>query len=105
MTPMYLFSTKISQIYLSWPIAFSSNKMKINIDKTNYMLLNPSAQNLKLIDSLNLKLLIGNAHIARTNCVKYLGIFMDEKLKWKEHIEYLQKKIIKFNLLEFFIKK
>jgi len=30
------------------------------------------------------------------SCCKYLGIFIDENMKWKYHIEYVIKKIIRF---------
>jgi hypothetical protein len=34
-----------------------------------------------------------NTIITKTNCVKFLGVFIDEKLKWNEHIKVIKQKV------------
>ena len=36
---------------------------------------------------------MGNQHINRVRCTKFLGIFIDEDLDWSDHIDYVAKKI------------
>ena len=40
-------------------------------------------------------LLIENVHIKREHVTKFLGVFTDENLSWKQHIEILSSKISK----------
>ena len=72
-----------------------ANKLSINYEKTYYMIFTPTKH---LIDyDMNLfKLYIGNYIIPRSNCVKYLGVQLDDTLSWKPHILYLEKKIKRF---------
>jgi len=52
---------------------------------------------------LDLKLLINGENIKRVESCKYLGIMIDSDMSWKEHIDLMYKKIIKFTSI-FFIK-
>ena len=36
---------------------------------------------------------INDKTITRTTCVKYLGVFIDDKLTWSNHIAYLENKL------------
>lgn len=45
-----------------------------------------------VIRSSNLQLSIC-VIINRTNVIKYLGVYLDEMLNWKDHVSYLTKKI------------
>ena len=49
-----------------------------------------SRKNNQLTD-FNVK--INDKTITRTTCVKYLGVFIDDKLTWSKHIAYLEKKL------------
>ena len=40
-------------------------------------------------------LVIDNASITRVNSAKYLGIIIDVKFNWIEHIKYIKNKIFK----------
>ncbi len=44
-----------------------------------------------ILDNVN----IGNVTIPRVLSTKYLGVILDEKLNWEEHIEILNKLLIK----------
>ena len=64
------------------------NKLSLNYLKTSYMIV--SRKNNQLID-FNVK--INDKTITRTKCVKYLGVFIDDKLAWSNHIAYLEKQL------------
>ena len=42
-----------------------------------------------------LKVIIDNNEINKVACTKFLGVIIDQKLLWHEHINYTQKKIAK----------
>ena len=42
------------------------------------------------------KIKIGNVMIAKTKQWKYLGVYIDEELKWTDHTEYVFSKLYKF---------
>ena len=72
-------------------IWMKSNKLSVNIKKTNYVIFKPkqksvhmSSQN--LFDSIALK---------QVTEVKFVSVYMDEGLSWKSHISYICKKISK----------
>ena len=44
-----------------------------------------------------MNLLIGGQKIEKVSCCKYLGLFMDERLLFDEHINYVYKKLAKFS--------
>ena len=64
------------------------NKLSLIYSKTSYMIV--SRKNNQLIH-FNAK--IYDKTITRTTCVKYLGLFIDDKLPWSNHIAYLEKKL------------
>ena len=41
------------------------------------------------------RLNINNREIDRTECIKFLGVFLDENLSWKTHTKYIENKIPK----------
>ena len=67
---------------------FQANKLSLNATKTNYMLFtNRDTQN------LNTTLTLGNSIINKVKCTKFLGIFIDENLKWNEHTHKVTQKL------------
>ena len=64
------------------------NKLSLNYSKTSYMIV--SRKNNQLTD-FNVK--INHKTITRTSCVKYLGVFIGDKLTWSNHIAYLENKL------------
>ena len=64
------------------------NKLSLNYSKTSCMIV--SCKNNQLI-YFNVRR--NNKTITQTTCVKYLGIFIDDKLTWSNHIAYLEKKL------------
>lgn len=67
-----------------------SNKLSLNIDKTCFSVFS----NKKILTDISLK--IDNISIKRQTNMKYLGVYIDEKLSWSVHIEYVTKKIVRF---------
>jgi hypothetical protein len=65
------------------------NKLKLNIEKTKYMIITS-----RRIEAPNTtSLLINGSPIERVQCMKYLGVKIDEKLNFKEHLTMITKKM------------
>ena len=79
-------NTALSEIY-EW---LCSNKLSLNILKTHYMIFTPRN---KVIDDIDL-FICGSA-IHRVYVTKFLGVQIDSKLNWANHIEYTCKKLSK----------
>ncbi len=74
----------------------SSNKLHINYDKTTYILFDQVKKAPgTIVDSTVsvLPLQINNHTIGRERYVKYLGVYIDDKLEWTEHITHVTKKV------------
>ena len=96
MTLQYINHPQIWSLYMTpchktWSILtdwFRGNKLSLNVSKTNYMIF--STSNLD-IDQLTIKM--DNQTINRTNCTKFLGLFIDDKMKWETHINNMKSRI------------
>ena len=66
-----------------------ANKLSLNIDKSNFVIFRPPQKKIEY----TVKLQINNKIIEEKKCIKYLGIFIDCHLNWKEHEHELSKKI------------
>ena len=81
----------------------SSNKLHINYDKTTYILFDRVKKGpvIDVNDISPLPLLtINKRQINREHCIKYLGVFIDDKLEWTEQINHVSKKFLP--LLEYY---
>ena len=81
-----LVNEEISKIY-EW---VNANKLSLNIDKTNFMLFTPKNFS-HCIDDI----VINQIKIQKVKETKFLGVIIDNKLKWSAHIMYISKKIAK----------
>ena len=72
---------------------FVANRLSLNIEKTCYTLFTPRNM---VDDNYLLNIKINNQSISKVANCKYLGIIIDEKLKWEAHIDSLYKKLIKY---------
>jgi hypothetical protein len=68
-----------------------TNKLSVNIDKTNYIIFQSKQK--KITQDLSLS--IDDKLITRKQQVKFLGVLLDENLSWKPHINYVCNKISK----------
>ena len=66
-----------------------ANKLSLNIDKSNFVIFRPPQKKIEY----TVKLQINNKIREEKKCIKYLGIFIDCHLNWKEHVHELSKKI------------
>ncbi len=71
-----------------WLIA---NKLTLNVDKSNFLLISPSRKN--TTNKINLS--INNEAIAQKDCIKYLGVLLDKNLSWKNHIQHVKLELSK----------
>jgi hypothetical protein len=61
---------------------FKANKLSLNIDKTNYIILKNRYSN-RVYNDLNI--LIDGVQISRVSHTKFLGVVLDESLTWSNH--------------------
>ena len=75
-----LLNTKLSKVN-NWLI---SNKLSLNMNKTKYMLLHRAP---KHVPHLHLHLHINNNEISHAKTFNFLGLQMNDNLKWNTHID------------------
>jgi hypothetical protein len=68
---------------------FKSNKLSLNISKTNYMLFTKNNKDYEQ----NINLRLSNENITRVNSTKFLGMIIDDKLNWQDHISHTKNKM------------
>ena len=66
-----------------------SNKLSLNIDKTNYIIFNSSSINVSSGSDVR----IGKEYVEGVGFVKFFGLLLDEHLSWKYHLSELFKKL------------
>ena len=71
-------------------IWFAVNKLSLNVSKTNFMIF---FINYTIRENINIR--INNCVIDRIHVTKFLGVLIDEKLKWKKHITLICSKLSK----------
>ena len=59
-----------------------ANKLSLNYNKTNFMLLTFRKHN-----PASFKVIINNHNISPEDNLKYLGVLLDNKLSWKPHVQ------------------
>ena len=71
---------------------FRANKLSLNVLQTNFILFGskPIPTN-----SHNYQLILDGNVIERVTVTKFLGVFLDEKLKWTQHLNHISNKISK----------
>ena len=81
----------------------SSNKLTIHLEKTNFMLFSNRIDDDHYLPELN----INGRSISREKTVKFLGVFIDDKLKFADHIIYISGKVSKsvgiLNSIKYFV--
>lgn len=65
----------------------NANKLTINVSKTVYMI--STSQN----NNLDFRINIDNIVLNQVNDIKFLGVIIDDKLTWKQHLYYLNNKL------------
>jgi len=62
-----------------------SNQLFLNVNKTNYLLFTKSKEKISLQ--------INDSKIKQADSLKYLGVYLDDKLSWNRHIEHIETKL------------
>ena len=82
---------KLNQDLLNIKEWLLANKLSLNVTKSEYMYF---GMNFRLSNlGKNFPIVIGNKQIKRVETTKYLGVHLDENLKWDEHINKLCAKV------------
>ena len=68
---------------------FNLNKLSINLQKTNYITFSTNNS-----DS-TIQIAINGSNIEKVNSTKYLGVYIDHHLNWKDHIAYISSELSK----------
>jgi hypothetical protein len=71
---------------------FRANKLSLNLSKTNLILFRSNKKQPPLTPN---DLIIDDKTIPQVSSTKFLGVYIDQHLKWKVHIEEINKKITK----------
>ena len=69
---------------------FRANKLSVNASKTHYMIFHSRFLNLPEGD---FQIKMGDVTLERTDSVKFLGLYIDDKLEWHYHISHIKSKI------------
>ena len=67
---------------------FNANKLTLNVDKSSYLLYHNCKQPIPIF-----KILLNGVEIPKTSCAKFLGVWLDDKLKWNTHVNKLISKL------------
>ena len=65
---------------------FKSNKLTLNVEKTHYMLFHRTR-----IKDHKINVVLQDDLISEANSLTFLGVIIDNKLKWHDHIMYITK--------------
>jgi len=71
--------TKMNELVIKISEWFQVNRLTLNAAKTNYQIYSRSV-------TPDLDITLNDTQITRKTCIKYLGVHVDENLKWSSHI-------------------
>ena len=84
-------ATVLNEALLNISTWMKANKLSVNIDKTNYIIFQPTQKK----STYEILLLLDDRLITQKKQIKFLGVLLDENLSWKPHINYVCKKVSK----------
>ena len=89
LTDLYqLMNTELSRV-LSW---VNANKLTINTDKTNYVIFHRRRRQVYYSDSVY----VGETEIKQLSEVKFLDVCIDSSLMWREQVQHILLKVVKY---------
>ena len=68
-----------------------ANKLSLNVQKTYFMIFHRAK--MKIVSPINVTM--NNCYLKKTDCLKYLGVIIDHRLNWTQHIAHVKNKISK----------
>ena len=66
---------------------FNNNQLSINSSKTKFMIFASKKRH------KNLNVVLNQQTLEQVKTIKYLGVYLDDKLDWSKHINYLESKL------------
>ena len=84
--------TKLNEDLLRVKEWLNSHELSLNVSKTTFMVIG-GRQRLSHMNTLDL--VIDKDTIEQVDHLKYLGVIINEKLTWCDHIDYIQSKVAK----------
>ena len=84
-------ATVLNEALLNISTWMKANKLSVNIDKTNYIIFQPTQKK----STYEIILLLDDRLITQKKQIKFLGVLLDENRSWKPHINYVCKKVSK----------
>lgn len=81
--------SKVDELATALTSWVDCNGLKLNLDKTNYMIFS----NNRLHSEHDYNIKIANRYIKRTDSTKFLGVIINEKLNWNQHIAAIKQKM------------
>jgi hypothetical protein len=69
---------------------FRSNKLSLNVSKTNFIVFGNKQFP---VNFSQIKLVLDGNILERTDCAKFLGVYLDEKFKWTQHLNHISNKV------------
>ena len=86
---LYKLSQTVNDELHKITIWLAANKLSLNIKKTHFMIF--STKRIKSMSQLNIN--INGQIIDKVTNTKFLGIIIDYKVNWSQHINMIQNKI------------
>ena len=78
---------------------FTLNKLSINPTKTKYMIYKPSVRGKRsrrlLYDLTNTKIEMNGVLLEQVQSIRFLGVIINDKLKWNDHKQHISRKVCK----------
>ena len=74
---------------------FKTNKLSLNISKTNYILFHTKHRKSKIPEELPDLFMDDDIKLERKKVTKFLGVLVDENLSWENHIASINTKVSK----------
>ena len=71
------------------------NRLSLNIKKTHFMIFATDNHGIHKYNEINQDIKINNIPIDRVHSTEFLGVYIDSKLDWSEHIKYIRGKLSK----------
>ena len=84
---IFLMNTELKKIVI-W---LNANKLSLNVKKTHFII--SSFSNKRIVNTNDI--VIDNQPVSRVSHTKFLGVIIDEKLNWSEHVNNLKIKLAK----------
>ena len=81
-----IINTELTNV-VNW---LNANRLSLNVDKTNFMVFRPKVKNQECPN-----IQINGSEIKEVSSAKFLGVIIDNKMSWAEHINHISRKVLK----------